>query len=1162
MPTSPPVILYNNFSTTNPVKIEPGVTVVGVPGTVNGDAVYAANYPWQITNYGTVQGTGASSDGAQLTSGGTLQNFGLVVGTANGIAAAGSITGDAGVVQNYGTIATSGNTGNGVDLTAGGSVLNGSSSVSSASIQGGSRAILISGGSGSVTNYGMIGATSTTSTGIELDAGGNVINQNIIAAYNGIRISGGLGSVINTGTISQQTRDICVYLQTGGYVGNLGGLIDGSSAAVGIEVLNGAGTVTNSGMVVGGNEVVFLYNGGMVTNSGTLAFNGTKAAVDVRHAAGVVNNSGLIESGGTAVQLVAGGAIANTGSIAGSVIFDGNGVLTNSGKISSGSRYLAYLAGGSVTNTGDMTAGQDGIRLLDGTITNSGTVTAAGTGVYIYGGTLTNAGTISGSGAAAVTFAGANDRLIVQPGAVFSGTVNGGSGNTILELAAGGSPGILSGLGASVVGFSALVFDTGASWDVLWPVPLLRPAPFPTAVIGFAQNDTIDAQGLVANSDTYANGVLTLENNGTAVAQITLYTPVTNPTFMLSPDGGGGTNITVGAVYAQFAFIAGPPVNLVVTPDGQNLPPPISGDFNIELVTSPDPNAYPDETPYPLPPGYQGTALILNGGTTLMLLHGTFGVSDTGGGNDALVLGTPGTVDLSQISGFASVLLSSNGANTAILPASLLNTAPNGVLSLVGGNSGNIVSSAGQRGTTLSYQAGPGTDQFYGGGETDQVHVPIAALSGDTLAGGGPGSTLYVQGAGTADLSRVSGFTNVILDPGGTNTAILSANILNSAPSEALTLVGGNQGNIVASAGQSGRFLSYQAGTGSDTFRGGGENDLLYVPLNALSGDSLIGGTGNSVLYVLGAGTAELSGVGRFGTVALSSSGPNTVILSASELNAAPNGTLSLVGGNAGNTVASGASSGGLLLYSAGNGADQFYGGGEADQVYVSLQALGGDILQGGYNAANGLFIGGAGTVNLAGVGRFGSVFLGSAAGSANTVMLNDAVLAAAPVLANGETGIGIHAGSGNDKVDASAVANSSHIIAFVGGAGGDTFIGGAGNDFFYFGGGYDTVTGGGGADSFIFNNSSGLPVSAMDQIITDFTPSQSDVIDLSQFTQGYTPQSDPNQFAQLVADPHGGLDLMFSASGNGSFTEAAWLQSGDQGLSISQLVQAHNLLL
>ena len=52
-------------------------------------------------------------------------------------------------------------------------------------------------------------------------------------------------------------------------------------------------------------------------------------------------------------------------------------------------------------------------------------------------------------------------------------------------------------------------------------------------------------------------------------------------------------------------FAANMPVNVVVTPDGQSLPPPISGDFNLEVITSSQGNLS-------LPPGYQGVALFAN----------------------------------------------------------------------------------------------------------------------------------------------------------------------------------------------------------------------------------------------------------------------------------------------------------------------------------------------------------------------------------------------------------------------------------------------------------------------------------------------------------------------------------------------------------------------
>src|ERR1700747_773169 len=56
----------------------------------------------------------------------------------------------------------------------------------------------------------------------------------------------------------------------------------------------------------------------------------------------------------------------------------------------------------------------------------------------------------------------------------------------------------------------------------------------------------------------------------------------------------------------QFTFsAANKPINVVVTPNGQNMPPPVPGDFNLEVVTG---NANS------LAAGYQALPRLSNGG--------------------------------------------------------------------------------------------------------------------------------------------------------------------------------------------------------------------------------------------------------------------------------------------------------------------------------------------------------------------------------------------------------------------------------------------------------------------------------------------------------------------------------------------------------------------
>lgn len=94
----------------------------------------------------------------------------------------------------------------------------------------------------------------------------------------------------------------------------------------------------------------------------------------------------------------------------------------------------------------------------------------------------------------------------------------------------------------------------------------------------------------------------------------------------------------------QFSFSAAHgSVNVVQTPDGTSLPSPVAGAFNLELVTS------PQGTNYTLPAGYQGVALLSNGGQELDLLNGNINVAVTGtladtvlggDGNDTIQGGT------------------------------------------------------------------------------------------------------------------------------------------------------------------------------------------------------------------------------------------------------------------------------------------------------------------------------------------------------------------------------------------------------------------------------------------------------------------------------------------------------------------------------------------
>ncbi len=209
----------SGITLSNPATQRP-VTVTGKISHANADAIIGTDaFAWTVNNLGTIENTGTTGSGIQLLAGGTVNNenagsvspggssgFSLIAGYNDGVL----IEFAPGTVSNLGQIEGTGTAGIGVNIfSAGGQVTNGSAAVTTALISGGSTAVVINGGAGTVANFGTITSTSS-GFGVGLHDGGSISNGSntstaalisSAAGHTGVYVNGGAGTVTNFGSV-------------------------------------------------------------------------------------------------------------------------------------------------------------------------------------------------------------------------------------------------------------------------------------------------------------------------------------------------------------------------------------------------------------------------------------------------------------------------------------------------------------------------------------------------------------------------------------------------------------------------------------------------------------------------------------------------------------------------------------------------------------------------------------------------------------------------------------------------------------------------------------------------------------------------------------------------------------------------------------------------
>jgi adhesin HecA-like repeat protein len=330
----------------------------------------------------------------------------------------------------------------------------------------------------------------------------------------------------------------------------------GNGSGFHFGVILSSGTLDNSGRINAPTPVWFDNPGSTVTNSGTIL--GGVTGVTLRRGGRVDNNGGLIQGTNEAVYTYfhpsgIAGTVTNTGTILGlgnawGIFLGAGGIIDNEEGLIEGSVGVNVAT---VTRLGEIVTSRGG----PATIINTGTITGRDGDGIVFGSkngssTLVNAGTISGGNGTAVQFAGGGNLLIVDPGAVFIGNVDGGTGTNKLELAAGASTGTLSGLGTSFTNFGSVTVEPSAAWRVT----IDDPAAFTGTLYGLGADDTLDLTSVAfdgaGNATLLSGNVLQITENGSNVTiNLDPNQSFTGFSFGLASDLTSGTLVKLTATF-------------------------------------------------------------------------------------------------------------------------------------------------------------------------------------------------------------------------------------------------------------------------------------------------------------------------------------------------------------------------------------------------------------------------------------------------------------------------------------------------------------------------------------------------------------------------------------------------------------------------------------
>lgn len=446
-----------------------GVFVSGTGSIDNGGSISGSSQGvflsgGALTNQagGLITGEVVAETGATVVNGGRVSasSVGLYASATTNVTnqAGGTILGAAGVkLTEYGALTNDGS----ISGSGAGAVIAGDGALTNRA--DGTITGATGGGNAGVGIYGVPSYVYANYTWYRLGyqtAVGSVTNAGLIQGAYGVRVRGEAATVVNSGTIIGSTAAVAFAAGYGGrlvlYPGaTLSGGVLGNGARLELASGSSTGTISDIGTQYTGFAQFTVDPGADWVFSGSNGF-----AV-----AATLTNAGTMDGGGGLVGRFAPGGSSRL------VLAPDAAVL---GTIDGGN-----TIGASAVSTLELTSGAANGTLngLGTTFVNFGDVSVDAGSYWLFaphdlahGVTLTNAGTIGATGGVAVAFAaGSGNRVVLDSGAAFLGTVDGGNtiGGTaasVLELAGGATIGTLSGLSSRYTDFSQIYVDAGASW--------------------------------------------------------------------------------------------------------------------------------------------------------------------------------------------------------------------------------------------------------------------------------------------------------------------------------------------------------------------------------------------------------------------------------------------------------------------------------------------------------------------------------------------------------------------------------------------------------------------------------------------------------------------------------------------------------------------------